>query len=772
MRHQFGLIQSTKKKPFLLWAWLLLLLAVPKPFVQACGPDDFTPQLYNFLKPNLLEMPDGFQRFFLSFDQLYMYYGEMQREQIKGNLEEWQATFCEAATIEDISQIIYKTSSDELQLLRSAVMSDKLPIDYRLAANTFAQTLKRNRCGHTIDYLIFAKRCEPHVLPIDSWSETKRDTVAMQQLIQQGEKAFKKCKSNYIRLRYAYQLIRLAHYAYSYQQVLDLYDNLLPKIDPVESIINYWIKGHYAGALLKLGRRTEAAYAFLQIFLQCPSKRMSAYQSFQVEDEAEWEKVRLMCQTDEERAGLYAIRSQSPDSRAIMDMQAIHALDPKSEWLELILVQEMSQLEKDFLGLEFNDQRQNNKRRFGLPRKGADQQLIQLDSFVRFILHENKVARPPLWKMANGYLEYLRGDTYAAAKTFNQARKDIPLGSKLAKQLQAFELAVKVEQVEALDSANEELIYDIMLYDTTYQTFDDFPDFVNDRIGHIYAQNGHPGKSFRCHYSLNELKRNPQLDIVDDLIQICQKPEEERTRLEEALIINKDNVNILNELFDIQGSWFMGHEQLEQGLEAYKRIPITEHNEQTFNPFIERLDDCIHCPIVDSLKIYSKSAVIQRIFELEYKSRADIERGAEYFYLLGLAHYNMSYFGHSWELFDHFRSGANWYYQKDQVFPSYGAPFGNREYQDLRQPLEYFTRALSLATDPEIAAKCAFMAARCEHMQYYISKDFEYAGSNQIPNIPPGYNYYFQLLLSDYAGTEFFQEAIRECKYFEAYATR
>jgi len=187
----------------------------------------------------------------------------------------------------------------------------------------------------TIDYLIYAKNCEPNVVALDAWNEDTHDYAAMEDLLNEGLKRFKKTKSNFLKLRYAYQIIRLAHYKKEYSRVLELHAFLMPKIDEVtinelRSLVYYWIVGHKAGALLKLGDRTEAAYLYSRIFAECPSKRESAFRSFSIKFQAEWDEVLKRCASDKERSVIYALRANGADSQAIYDMETIYDLYPHS----------------------------------------------------------------------------------------------------------------------------------------------------------------------------------------------------------------------------------------------------------------------------------------------------------------------------------------------------------------------------------------------------------------------------------------------------------
>jgi hypothetical protein len=62
------------------------------------------------------------------------------------------------------------------------------------------------------------------------------------------------------------------------------------------------------------------------------------------------------------------------------------------------------------------------------------------------------------------------------------------------------------------------------------------------------------------------------------------------------------------------------------------------------------------------------------------------------------------------------------------------------------------------------------MAARCEQRMYYTSKDCKYNSyGNKIPDFPEEYQTYFKLLKENYSETDFYKEAIQECKFFAAY---
>ena len=232
---------------------LIIFLTCGPTRVPAQCPTPLT-HTYRFLNPRVVGYDSQLAPFFLHFGAAYRdeltQPGNLQR---RDNLAEWQERFCDQAPAEDIEALVYGNTLPLLQQLRGQMglpKNTKPVLPPALAANAFAEHLLDAKCVEVTDYLIFAKQCEPFVTrPTDPFAETPPRTAEMESLIEVGLAAFPDVESHYVRLRYAYQLIRLAHYLGAYDYVLELYDYLLPKIDADPSLIYDWIEGHRAGAL-------------------------------------------------------------------------------------------------------------------------------------------------------------------------------------------------------------------------------------------------------------------------------------------------------------------------------------------------------------------------------------------------------------------------------------------------------------------------------------------------------------------------------------------
>jgi hypothetical protein len=200
----------------------------------------------------------------------------------------------------------------------------------------------------------------------------------------------------------------------------------------------------------------------------------------------------------------------------------------------------------------------------------------------------------------------------------------------------------------------------------------------------------------------------------------------------------------------------------EAAEKAWKKIPISEIELLgKWNPFIERLNECIHCPIKSDERQLTKPQIVAEMLKLQYDIRANRAESPQYYYKMGLGLYNMSYFGYAWQVLDYFRSGSSLRaYRSGTTSDIVNHPIlknGNKENFDLTQALVYFEKAISISKDDELSARAAFMAAKCEQ---------------KISNVTLGINKrkYFSLLKSKYKHTDYYEKIIENCKYFKYYA--
>ena len=747
---------------------VLFLLFLPFFFLQAqsCEPVARAVRGYTFIDPQLIGLEGASVPFSLRFGKFSKFYGDADLVKKTDNITEWWERFCEYPEKEDVADVIYRTPVNQLVGLLNTIYKNEEIRNINLVNNTFARYLKSHRCIETLDYLIFAKKCEPHCMKLgDPWAEQKRNTEAMRRLITEGLEKFRSIKSHYLRLRYAYQMVRLAHYVKDYDLAIELYDYCRPKMDNDPSIIDYWLLGHKAGVLMALGKNVEASYLYSLIFENCPSKRESAYLSFQINNDEEWQQCLNLCKADHERATLYVMRAGHADSRALEEMQDIYNLDPTNHNLENLLFREVKKLEKRLLGLGFRGEAPLSSGKRDSIQFQAGRYVIALQAFTNQLANEKKVTNPDLWKLAEGYLEVLAGDYYQARRTLREA-KAMTKKEPVKDQIEIFELALQISDFSEVTDSVENVASRIVRDNEWYTLYRDFPDLLYNRMATLYDVSNDPGKAFLCRYTLEELKPNPQADILDNLIGICQSTD--RNRMERELVEREAGETILNDVLDIKATYFLSRFQLEAALETYKLMPREKWEDYGyFNPFVERFHDCVHCALPPDVAIYNKGELIEKILDLEYEAKSRPEKSDSIYYQIGLAFYNITYFGQAWKATDYYRGWDSVRKHKLQdggeveVINTRRSPFGNRETFNCAQAEYFFNLARLQANDPEFAAKAAYMAAKCERNEFYVNRT---SGAERTFK-------YFDILRDKYGDTKYYQSLTERgrCKTLIAY---
>jgi hypothetical protein len=673
--------------------------------------------------------------YFTSFKDIYLKFGKQTILQPNENINEWYDRFCEVAPLSDIEWLIYQSDLSDIQELKNAVIQNTGLITY-LRTNKFARHLVKNKCLETIEYLLFAKKCEPFVTADkDVWQTKKPDIQKMEVLIQEGTKEFLTIESHYIRLRMAYQIIRLAHYSGQYSKVKYLYNYFIPKINHAPSTIQYWIEGHYAGALKALGERAKAAYFYARVFHHCPAKRESAFLSFEVRTDNDWLNALSLCENDQERTALYALRASFRNSRAVDEMIDIYSLHPKSNYLESILIQEIEKQEK----------------------KPVVEYIKKLDTFVKQVIDEKKVAHLEIWLLALGYLKYLNNDYFEAKLAFN-AVSDYTQSKALLEQIAIFNMAIEIKEWEKI---NEEVAQRIWEFQSENEVFNRYPtlqSLLSKQVFQNLKNHGNPGLAVLYKFGLNAVKVNPSEEVIRDIKELAKK--ENINPFEKSLmVLSKNQFN--TEIQALYATWLMTLNEWEAAEKAWQEIPLADI--ELFgksNPFVERLNECVHCPVKSNERQLTKPQIVAEMLKLQYDIKANRTESPQYYYKMGLGLYNMSYFGYAWNMLDYFRSGSSLKAERLEnssdilKHPLY--PNGNRENIDLSKALGYFEKAITLSTDKELSARATFMAARCEQKMSHVTKT-----ANKIK--------YFALLNTKYKDTQYYDKVIESCKYFKYY---
>lgn len=776
--------------PFLIWPALLAALAFfpnekkapEKPDGGSCSKAWEYADGYTFIRPDLLDVRSAYAPYLLDWGTFYRDSFQIIDWQKKENVEEWSSRFCDLPNPTDVEDVIYHVSNSDLSYLDQLVDRKKgtTNLGYPFSGNTFAECIVYNGCKEVVDYLQYARNCEEFAIKkAVKWRLKPENKTSMMNLIRTGTGLMDDTKSNFLKMRYLYQIVRLAHYAGEYQKAIQLNNDLRETIEYKKaSIMFFWTMGHIAGCQQKLGQYGEAAYRYSLVFRQCASKRASAFESFKIRDDNDWNKALNLCLSDEEKSTLYLMRAAKYRSTFQEDIRAAYDADPGNPQLTLLLANYVQYLEKQLLRTPNTDRRFNLETLSKKERKAADE-LIRFQEFVREVVKEKKVADLMVWRCMDGYLEIIAKDLYAAERTFQNIEKDLPKGDHSNIYYRQIEIWRTLSEINQLDTGSR-FDYARAAKIRSYRSFEDHPDlrlYLQDMIAAYYEQHNEPGLAVLTVYGPDGLFMNPSLPMLDQMIRQSGDGNEDFLKATEVFDTSSSRASLTARLIDMKAITLLNRGYPEAALIVHETMRNEDAaNLPKYSPFRENIsDEAPRFDPVDSVKV-SRVDFVKKLIEYEQLAKAsealNPEAAARYYFMLGMGYYNTSYFGYEWEVRDNYISGYNWNrLAQGPVFPKTDTYNGNYENTDVTKALEYFQKALEFSkADDNFTAKVLFMAARCEQKIWFCQPDCAYKpGSKLIARPPARYFRYYDALLKQYPQTEFTKLAISECKWLAAY---
>jgi hypothetical protein len=742
---------------------ILLMALVVKPSKIAkstCSGGDVGPWSYEFFTP-------------MSFESMSNFEWEQDNSQ-PDNVGEWKAYFQNKPTDEDIKKVVYEVSADDMQKIRNYVEKGSSSISADLKNNSLVKYWQTNKDLNTIDYLFYAKACEAQAGEYAGWNEPERDMEKTKWLADAGKKYYNEKGSNMtLKIRFAYQAIRMAHYSKQYQKAIQLYDELVaPLFTQTESIIRYWALAHKAGALQGLKKDAESAYWFAVVFDQCPSRRTSSFLSIEIGSDETWTKALGFCKNEEEKASLYFIRSLQPNSRILNEMKTVYGITPHSEKLSMMLVREINKLENILLNIDLSKNLLFFTSYTTFPDKEATKELTDLKNFVAQVQRENKTEKSELWSLALGYVDYMIGNDKNALSTFAELKKATK-NDKFKKQIEVFEKAIQVSKLQTIDETSEEQIYQAVKATGHEQ----LKDFMINAFERLYRKQSDFGKAYLCKKTLNDLKYYPELNVVEQMLVLANKPK--FTSFEKEYLLpriyesnEKDNQAAKYALLEMKATLLFREDRLKEAVEVYQQIPANHLYKIENDPFQATMQDCYeNCPPSQSAGKYNRMTLAQKMLALQDAVKQNTVERAKFYFDLGNAYYNISYFGNSWGAIDYFRSSSDmWSYKEGLKNPKDNA-YPTDAQVNMNKAKYYFDRAMGEAfsnSNTELAAQSCFMASKCEQNQYYLNPDLDSWGYID-PTYKPELRTYFTRLKKEYKNTKFYKEAIKECSYFNVF---
>lgn len=787
-----------KKASFLTSLLVFINLLVPKDG-QNCGGSYM---YYNMLFDRDLVFSGGNS---LTSFNLWNYNSSLYGEypiQLK-NATEWAQFLENKYVAKDLIPIIYRksgftTHEKETKTLRSCRISDK---EISVKETVF------------INYLELALNVEKHLeayLP-DPWAYEEKEKIKnpdeYNRLVEKINQMLSVAQHSMIKERLAFQLIKLHRYEENYQEVVNAFEKYFANTN---SFMGYWAMDHYAGALASLNRKAEANYYFAKVYVNSPSRRESAYLSIKINSDQEMNEAKAQCKTNDEKLALHFIRGMESKNLAIDDIDYIFKNGGNHEYVRVLISYEINNLEK--ILLSNYDYDIDNSANLKEEAKSYLGRLIELNQKILSVDDSSK-----FWYLSLAYLHYLNQD-YANCQAI--LKNNIPNEPNLKIQHKVIDILSMVASKSELTIVDENSIghklYEINKnkeilapidpigiqeefsahYGSNYyRRGDEDYNTINEYLFQLIASkvkgiNAFKELIFNGQTIISDLysrdfpewneaeqgKKKLTPEYIDELILAFENTE--KTKLVEFAgkyyfsFGNSYNYNVYfgldefssikNVLLEAKATLLMRNpDKLKGAISIFEKLPRNFILSIYKDPFkmSAKTIKINEENNFDYSNSYTKLDLAKKL-QMHYETAKATNSAIDY-YTLGVAYYNLSYYSDSWHYLAYDRSSME--------------PSG---FCDNTISLNFLNKALAIGLkNRELEAKAHFMAARCELNLF--TQNYGQIQDNYEDNLSfdtfmfdinqRGFQKNFTKLQSYYSNTEFYQDIVSECSYFNAY---
>ncbi len=611
-------------------------------------------------------------------------------------------------------------------------------------------------------YILFAKKQEPFV----SENRESNDFKNVKELIEEAKKNYNETKSPFLKLRYAFLMMRLAHYHNNSSLALKLYQKYAKPLR-VNSIVNEWINALRAGANRQIGNYPLAAYQFAKVFATNKTNNHIGLYDFKITSQREWEELMHLCKNSDEKALMYAIRGLRQNGDGISELQNIYKTSPNVIWFDMILYREYIKIEADYfhyINPKTKEKLDDYKIEEAKRKVNSTKLKIEaLKKIIEKVLREKKRKDLFLTKITFAMLNLFE-DNYKKSREILKAIKLDNLRDIRKSQVIYLKKLITLLELRKIDSKIEEKIGED--YKNIAEEFKkSYEEILKKVLLKLY-----PKEEKIKRYLL---KNDFGINLYDIDLETMQGVEELKRNAQtpfEKLLVKNYGVTfkgdtISNYIGDIEydknyifGVLYLREFNFKKALEYLKKSKkrvILKYN--PFNAFISGNNRKAGKSKISLIKFVSTLIKIENILKKNPNSLMDN-------YLLANAYYNMSWFGNSPMTTHLYRSVYD---------------FENSPYKSMKEAKKYYKIALKNAKEKNFKAKIIYMLSKCEENEIIVrNKLYSYGndyGDLQHPKQIAdklkqlGYGKYFTILKKEYSNTKYYKEVLKECGVFEKF---
>jgi len=763
-----------------------------------CGPTEDPFDYYtSFFSHNVIPQKDLSPFYYTGLVSFYIDESEesANRSYNEKIIEEWRSYCKNQPSINEVISFIYSANANDI----------KKAIDQSRTGNTeFTNTMGRylvtTKDLAALNYLLLAKQSES-VASFDPWEATpKKDSLLINKYISNVQSFLKQPVNDFLKTKFAYQLCKLAFYNSRFADCIQWYDELLSK---KEYAVRELGLSYKAGSLFRLGKNKDAAYYFSKLFTFSLLNKKDVFLGFLWSTDYCDPKLQrdylMSCKNNKEKANMLAMFALHGTQYKLAALREIYSLDPRNEFLPLLVTREIGKLEEKYLTAVLS------KEKGGRPYYYAwreSQNLVeerkQLDLLITFLQTAAQIteANTGLYLTGVAYLSFI-DKKYSVAKTYIGRARKIPLSDKLKDQLALVDLLVEANAPGKMDAAVEQNILSSLKWlhkkamgDDEYRKF--LRNFFSEILAQRYEQQNEDYKAALA-YGFADSSAGwwtGGLDFVQN-----EMSTEQLIKLHGLLISQKKSTyeNFLighssltkNDVVDMVGTSYLRDFKFSDAITWLKRAPkqdtltetdynYTTRSTTTFypDPFFDYINDSQRYDKKTSI-VYTKLTLAQKLVELQKSIAATKDKDAQskFYYRLATALYNMSFYGNSWKAVDFYRHTSEW------NAGEYKTPW-KKEYYGVYTTRKYYQKAYELTSNKEFKAACHFQIIKCAQRQIPLPKEYFFYGNLDTDEELNDfwkkfkYNPLFANFQNDFADTKYFNNVTTRCSYLRDFVKK
>ena len=758
-------------------------------FSFACGPGplDYT-EYFTIFYPEAAANPTATEPYFYTNDFLSQQYFMNSSEYLADslNIESW------------LNYSDNKLSKKEL----------KEGLYEKVSGTELAEKLKGIGKNDAADYVILAQELDKEVMKYSSyWEPAEPIKEQLLGIIREGILVKQATlKDDFLKERYTFQLMKIDAKVDDWRSLIADYTKYQAELK-TKTYISEWSQSRFAGAMLHKGDSAKAIIEFANIFANSPTRRNQADLSVRRIPRINFEAALKECSSDDERINVWALQAIQPFQDGLLLIKSIAAINPNHPMLEMVMAREINKNEVNFYAEKnaglysneldvFNDAYKIDSSKVAKIKEEGRSYFDEILAFNTDLLNNQKLEEKAYWLTTAAYLYYIKGDTSKMKVMLEKAKNEKTENPFLKKQILLFDSMLLL----ASDTNEEEILNHI----STFKTIENFRDnnvlvLLTDNLKANYLKVEEPKKEPSGWLEGCFNKKKEEDDIPDNQIRafladnISAVKEDGYSYIngtsEAYQLKNADSKLLKNTLDFIQSSFLSSTDkklielaginitelkmaygrklirvqEYEKALAVFKECEASHFTDGPFDSYFSPIPDqfitgeTIDESLLNPLSFLENAAKNQTLIQKNPKD-------ARAWYELGLAAYNMSYWGNGW-LF----SDREW----SVLEIEYGDPT-DEDYFTNSYAKECFEKALAVNPEAELGAKICYLGALCERNQYqvafvngkpntYQEEELDYYRIKMETSVKPTFQSFFKRLKNQYDETTYESQVIKEC---------